>query len=75
MKWLTIKIHDLPIEHPLVGGVSFHASKYPVERIWWEAHVDGSDQGPILEVITTNGEVWRLDFEAHQWIHTEDICT
>lgn len=55
---LLIKIHDLPIKHPM-EGISFHVVPDPVERLWWD--------GTHLEVVTSKGEVWELDFAEHRW--------
>jgi len=55
---ILLKIHDLPIKHPM-GGASFHVNKDHIDRIWWD--------GKILQVITVKGEVWQMDFEDDQW--------
>lgn len=62
---MLIRIHDLPISAPMFPGISFHASEACVDRLWWK---DG-----ILEIVTSKGEVWRLDFEDQRWIHIETI--
>ena len=55
---VMLKIHDLPIKNPM-EGVSFHATEDLIDRVWWD--------GEVLEVVTTTGEVWRLDFTEGQW--------
>lgn len=64
---MLIKIHDLPTKYPM-EGISFHVKfdkDDSVDRLWWD--------GELLEVVTESGEVWRLDFDNHQWKHTETL--
>lgn len=66
---MLIKIHDLPTRYPM-EGVSFHAIPEArgdswLDRIWWD--------GEVLEIVTTSGDVWRLDFETHSWSLTESV--
>jgi len=62
---LDLKIHDLPVKYPMHPGISFHATNDAVVRIWWD--------GEVLEIVTSVGEVWRLDFDECSWSHTETI--
>ena len=63
---MIFKIHDLPIKYPM-EGMSFHVSRTPLERLWWD--------GESLSLVLVTGEVWTHDFEADQWEHTETIGT
>jgi len=62
---MLFNIHDLPVKYPMQPGVSFHATDDAVDRIWWD--------GEVLEIVTVIGEVWRFNFDEHQWSHTETI--
>lgn len=69
---MLIRIHDLPVTKYRKGSmtpVSFHATEDPIERIWWDARDGRMD----LEVVTSRGEVWALDFKRDRWCHIETI--
>ncbi len=66
MSYLTLHLHDLPGKHEM-EPYSFHASEYPVMKLWWD--------GEVLEVMDTSGQVWRLTWDEPdgQWVKTEKV--